>query len=275
VPLTGPSNEKCDGFDNDCNGQTDDGDICPSGEVCDNGNCVPECGGEFPCPADRLCDEAKGLCVDPDCVGINCPGTSVQSRAASASTRATAWCARSRDRRASPAAASIRAARSQCDDHQVCVEGACVDTCDCTGCSVGETCLMSGLCVFDACVDVDCPNGGVCQSDGTCADGCAGVVCPAGQVCEAGECIDDPNPGTGGGGEGGGGLLTGGSSAGGSNAGGQSQGGGSTGEGGGGGGGGSSSDGCDCGTTGRGTSGPGAAWMALLVWAGLRRRRAW
>ena len=32
--------EIMDGIDNDCNGSVDDGDICPAGKVCDNGNCV-------------------------------------------------------------------------------------------------------------------------------------------------------------------------------------------------------------------------------------------
>lgn len=272
IGLVEPENEVCDGFDNDCNGAVDDGDLCTAGEVCDDGNCVPNCSsGEFECPADKVCDDAKGLCVEPACVGVDCPDGSQCVGGECVEPCSGVVC---------PAQQICLAGNCldpcdaiTCDDNQVCDGGSCVDKCDCTGCPSGETCLMSGLCVLDACVDVECPDGGVCQPDGTCADGCAGVVCPAGQVCEAGECVDDPGPGTGGAGEGGGGLLTGGASQGGSSAGGQSQGGGgNTGEGGSGDG--TSSDGCDCGATGRAASGSEAAWLALLAWAGLRRRRA-
>jgi hypothetical protein len=35
--------ETCDGLDNDCNGTADEGDICPSGFVCEKGTCVQAC----------------------------------------------------------------------------------------------------------------------------------------------------------------------------------------------------------------------------------------
>ena len=69
--------ESCDGFDNDCNGSVDDGDnLCPFGEVCDDGNCVPNCGsGEFQCPADKVCDARASISKQVDSLSQLTPST--------------------------------------------------------------------------------------------------------------------------------------------------------------------------------------------------------
>ncbi len=280
VPLASPSNEKCDGFDNDCNGQTDDGDICPSGEVCDNGNCVPECGGEFPCPPDQACDEAKGLCVDPACVGKNCPaGTKcIQGDCKDPCQGVTCPVGQAciAGNCIDPCGAIV------CDDTQVCLAGACVDKCQCAGCVAMNQCQPSGICIPDACVGKDCPTGQVCIADGSCEDACKGVTCPTGQACLGGQCQTDPNAsGSGGSGGGVGGGINiggnGGSDAGGASASGGAGGGngGSGGSGGSGAGGSSKAGTCGC-------SAPGAASTShwgLLGLVGLavvihRRRRS-
>ncbi len=277
LPLMDPSDEVCDGFDNDCNGSVDDGDLCMAGEVCDNGNCVPNCGsGEFTCPSDKVCDEAKGICVEPACEDVDCPdgtkciGGNCVDPCTGVVCPVDQVCLAGNC--LNPCDAII------CDAAQVCDGGACIDKCQCAGCPNGETCEASGLCVLDACVGVDCPEGGTCQPDGTCADGCAGVVCPAGQACLMGECVPDTS-GNGGSGGAGGGLLVGGGTQGG---GGESNGGnggsssGGSNAGGSGGAGGGSSAGCDC-TVGAANSQSsflglaGLAGLAMLVG---RRRRA-
>ena len=282
VPLSAPSNEKCDGFDNDCNGQADDGDICPSGEVCDNGNCVPECGGEFPCPPDQACDEVKGLCVDPACVGKSCEAGTKCIEGECVDPCAGVACPKGQ---ACIAGSCIDPCGAiQCDDSQVCVEGACIDKCQCAGCAAQNQCQASGICIPDACVDKVCPPGTYCIADGTCADACEGVICPTGQICVEGQCALDPNPGSGGAGGGsngpGGGFNVGGGGSGaeggsGGGVGGASGGSGGSGGGGSGGSAAGSSSGCGCGTAGSETSGLGAlaAAASLAVAFGRRRRR--
>lgn len=277
VPLVGPSAEKCDGFDNDCNGSADDGDICPTGQVCDNGNCVPKCGGgEFKCPSSKVCKTDKGVCVDPACLTVDCPEGTKCIGGSCVDPCAGAVCP--------PGQACIAGncvdpcGAITCDTSQVCAAGACIDKCQCAGCPATDQCETSGLCSPTACVGKTCPAGQYCASDGSCADACGGVVCPKGQLCTQGQCAPDTT-GTGGAGgaNDGGAGVGGGISLGG--------GGGNSGTGGGGKGGGvnggsqggvtpaSEESGCGC----RVAGGANRAWPLLLAAAGLllgaRRRR--
>ena len=76
-----------------------------------------------------------------------------------------------------------------CDSLQVCDRGHCVDPCSEFGCPEGWVCGSSGLCVEEACLDVECEPGQRCEG-GVCVGACDGVVCPAGQVCRGGRCVD-------------------------------------------------------------------------------------
>lgn len=201
VPQFSPGQEACDGFDNDCNDLIDEGDLCPVGEVCDKGSCVPECSsGEFVCPVGEVCSP-EGLCVDPDCLDVQCDAglKCVDGDCVGPCDGVT--CPYGQECQLGLCLDPCDAV--QCDAEQVCEGGICVDHCDCRGCDPGLTCQPSGNCIFDACVGVTCDPGQHCDASGACVDDCEGAVCPTGQTCTAGECVDV----TGSGGAGGGGPI--------------------------------------------------------------------
>ncbi|HOX42260.1 MAG TPA: MopE-related protein [Myxococcota bacterium] len=185
--------EMCDARDNDCDGLTDEGDLCEGYEICLCGSCAGPCAaGECQagsyycvndwcvldrccgraCPAGQECDPDQGRCVDR-CVteGITCqPGEVCRMGLC-----VTLDCYHP---------------DNACPAGELCVGGACQpDLCATAGCAADEYCV-GGLCQQVACSD--CGAGQVCVA-GQCQDSaCAGVDCPTGQVCEAGECAADP-----------------------------------------------------------------------------------
>ena len=74
-----PEEEVCDGVDNDCNDEIDDGELCNAGERCDDGECVLQCkstteicdGVDNDCDSEvdegDLCD-LEQLCENGQCV---------------------------------------------------------------------------------------------------------------------------------------------------------------------------------------------------------------
>jgi len=71
VGGVGPSEEICDGVDNDCNGDGDALAACPNGSQCVEGTCAAPCGdGEFPCPGGQIC--LDGYCVEGSCDDVTC-----------------------------------------------------------------------------------------------------------------------------------------------------------------------------------------------------------
>lgn len=190
--------ETCNGLDDDCDGETDEGDLCQPGFVCDKGTCVAACGaGEFTCPPSKVCDKG-GHCVDPKCKDKTCDAGKVCVGGV---------CEGACDGIACPAPAVCRAgacvdpcAGVACDAGEVCEEGVCLPTCACSPCAAGKACdAASGRCVAPDCVGVPCDAGTVCKA-GKCVDACVGATCPAGEVCAKGACV----PGQGGAGGAGG-----------------------------------------------------------------------
>ena len=185
------STETCNGLDDNCNGMVDEGAMCPTGEVCQMGMCVPTC-GEGMCPNGTQCS-ANGTCVDPKCIGVMCPTGQVCEQGT---------CKGPCDGITCPYPQTCRVglcvdpcAGVTCEAGQVCSQGICIPNCACQPCGTGESCNMtSGLCVAPACATMTCPAGQYCKA-GACVEDCTGAVCPENQTCTGGKCVEAADAG--------------------------------------------------------------------------------
>ncbi len=164
----GPSDEVCDGLDNNCNGSVDE-NLPGTGEECrplgvPAGPLLGECR-----PGQRICAGARGwecrggigpqpeICdgKDNDCDGVVDTG-------------------------------------AECAAGATCMTGECLPACkleETQRCPADRLC-REGYCVRKACADNPCQTGQTCNAEGVCADPCAAVSCPSGTTCEAGLCHD-------------------------------------------------------------------------------------
>ena len=137
-----PRPETCNNADKDCNGLVDDGDLCPTDEVCVRGKCVARCNtGEFACPPDLVCG-SDGFCIDPACRDVTCePGLACRAG------RCVGVCESvvcplgqvcQLDRCIDPCVGVI------CPEMTFCSRGVCVGDCTCNGCPAGEECAPDG-----------------------------------------------------------------------------------------------------------------------------------
>jgi MYXO-CTERM domain-containing protein len=209
VPTQTKSDEACNGLDDNCSGEIDEGDeLCPKDEICVRGRCEPKCGtGEFRCGEEETCVE--GVCIENDCAKKQCDAGSVCRGGKCVAPCDGVMCPYGQSCRAG--ACVDVCAGVECDPGFVCEPRASSDddtmigvcsSCDCRGCDAGQSCV-DHLCLADSCKNQTCGAGAHCV-DGDCVDNCDGASCPAGQICDAGACIRDPNAGAGGAGNDGG-----------------------------------------------------------------------
>jgi MYXO-CTERM domain-containing protein len=177
----------CDGADNDCDGQIDEDATCPNGE-CVNGECANFCENNECIRSGTWCDPDVDACVER-CAGVACDNGAECDPATGVCVE---FCG-----------------DVDCGPGRMCLGGVCFDgDCETHGCPGTEVCV-GGACVPDTCND--CPAGEFCRAnecvpscafiscgfqescfDGACvADPCGGFTCPDGQVCDNGECSAD------------------------------------------------------------------------------------
>jgi MYXO-CTERM domain-containing protein len=209
----GPAVEICDGKDNDCDGQPDNGADCGPSAICLNGECVPFCReNEQPCSADRYCSnglclvracalkpckknelcDAVGRCYDP-CEGVICaPGATCERGVCQDCY--TRGCPAGQICHARKCVTDACAGVT-CNAGEYCSEGKCLPNCALVTCAKGQTCRQ-GQCQVDACATLSCASGLVCDAgQGTCrASRCAEIFCQSGETCieSTGKCLSNP-----------------------------------------------------------------------------------
>ena len=153
----GKKDETCDGIDNNCDGQTDEG-TCDDKEPCTADSCDTATGKCTHKPQDGTCDDGDACTESDKCAAGKCTGDA-----------------------------------KACDDNEVCTkdsckEGKCENTADVDAkcddndkCTESDKCNDKGKCGG---APKDCDDGNKCSVD-TCKDG----VCSSGDV-QAGPCED-------------------------------------------------------------------------------------
>ena len=227
-----PTEEVCDGLDNNCNGETDDGAPCPPEYYCVQGDCRQVCdpNNEFSCPSGLSCvewdlgGEVVDICLPEtgDCGGQTCPDGWICENDTCVDPCDPNPCEAWQECQTGTCVdVSCTAVGHECPSGQVCVNHECQDDpcrqadCDpeeefceaqCSDtsceavcrplclCSPDERCDLQGQCSPSLCAQVECGYGQRCnEATGECEpDPCEGVYCQGVQACFEGDCVDDP-----------------------------------------------------------------------------------
>ena len=163
--------EICNGEDDDCDGTIDEeSDACASGQACVNGECRDECPDRECLTAGEFCDPDLLLCGEA-CALVECGHGLL--------------CDPQLNQCYDPCA------EVSCGDGERCWLGECVpNDCEYTGCEAGSICDGTE-CVPDPCVGAMCEAGEFCRG-GQCIPSCAQVSCTLGEICIDGACVEDP-----------------------------------------------------------------------------------
>lgn len=206
-PIYTPRAEVCDAIDNDCNGEVDDGKLCPTDQICLKGSCVYPCGTvEFKCPDPMMCG-SDGYCIEPACLNVVCEAGLACRKGVCTSPCTDVVCPIGQT--CVDGACKDLCTGKVCGLDSVCQDGACVGACTCVPCKGTKVCdVASGKCLEPGCENVTCEAGTVCVG-GQCVDPCSGAKCPGGASCTNGTCAAPPPSSLGGSNSGAGGIVIG------------------------------------------------------------------
>ncbi|MEE2643382.1 MAG: prenyltransferase/squalene oxidase repeat-containing protein [Myxococcota bacterium] len=221
LPTNSPEVERCNGLDDDCDGQSDEGELvapqaCATGSAgrcavgfraCVNGgiNCIPEqasviesCNEEDD-DCDGLIDEGLrnrcGVCgpldeercdgFDQDCDGVTDEGELCPGEQVCALGQCVDECQNGEcleEGRACAEDGCVDRCLLTCEAPARCEAGVCVDLCEGVTCAQGQVC-RAGRCVGDNCYEAGCPEGEICVGSACLVDPCLELECPLGTFC--------------------------------------------------------------------------------------------
>jgi len=226
APVVTPQPEVCNGIDDNCDGQVDEGTLPGVGEKCGNGLGACQAGtiicqnGVLVCnvtstPQTEVCNG-----IDDDCDGIVddgnfsqtdqpclCPGLTQDEVGVGICKAGKLKCMGALGfvcvGCVLPTSGEVCNGMDNdcngqidmtgnCPNGYACKDGAC--TLQCSGgefpCPLGYKCV-NAYCVPQRCASVTCPAGQRCdENTGSCVDNCANVKCSGAAVCMNGSCVD-------------------------------------------------------------------------------------